>query len=118
MKQQIISAGLALILTNNVQAIAEASPDKELSLDQERSQAKRPDNQLTPSSRGELLYLNHCLECHESNVHIREKHHSKNINTIRSEVTRWAKQLQLKWSPYDIEDVVDYLNNRYYHYSE
>jgi len=118
MKQQFISASLALMLTNNVQAIAVVSPGKELSLEQEHSQNKQPDGQLAPSSRGELLYLNHCLVCHESNVHIREKHNAKNINAIRSEVTRWMNELQLKWLPRDIEDVVDYLNSRYYHYSE
>ncbi|NNF97379.1 MAG: hypothetical protein HKM94_10675 [Halobacteria archaeon] len=118
MKQQIISAGLALMLTNNVHAIAGAPPDKELSLDQDHSQLKQPDSQLAPSSRGELLYLNHCLVCHESSVHIREKHNAENISAIRGEVTRWAKELQLKWSSYDIEEVVDYLNNRYYHHSE
>jgi mono/diheme cytochrome c family protein len=118
MKQQIISAGLALMLTNNLSAISVASPDKELPLDLDHSQNKQPNGQLAPSSRGELLYLNHCLICHESNVHIREKHSAINIGAIRGEVTRWAKELQLKWSPRDIEDVVDYLNNRYYRYSE
>jgi len=118
MIQQIFSAGLALMLTTNVYAIAVASPGKELSLEQEHSQNKQPDSQLAPSSRGELLYLNHCLVCHESNVHIREKHNAKNINAIRGEVTRWMNELQLKWLPRDIEDVVDYLNSRYYHYSE
>ena len=118
MKQQFISAGLALMLTNNVQAIAETSPDKELSLEQIPSQSIQPASPLVPASRGELLYVNHCLGCHESNVHIREKQKAKTIPAIRGEVTRWAKELQLKWLPRDIEDVVDYLNSRYYHYSE
>ena len=118
MIQQIFSAGLALMLTTNVYAIAVASPEKELSLEQDHSQSKQPDSLLAPLSRGELLYLNHCLVCHESNVHIREKHNAKNIGAIRDEVTRWMNELQLKWLPRDIEDVVDYLNSRYYHYSE
>ena len=118
MKPLIISAGLTLILTNNLHAIVITTPDKTISLDQDHSQGKQSENQVPPPSRGELLYLNHCLQCHESNLHIRKKHKANNIKAIRSEVTRWAKQLPLKWSPYDIEDVVDYLNNRYYHYSE
>ena len=118
MKQQIISISLALMLTNNVNAITEVSPEKAISLDMDDSQARQPSSQLAPSSRGELLYLNHCRECHESNIHIREKHHASNINEIRAEVYRWATQLELKWSPRDIEDVVNHLNNRYYHYSE
>ncbi len=118
MYPQLINAGLILMLTNNVHAIAEALPDKELSLEQEPSTVSQPGKPLAPPSRGELLYLNHCLECHESQVHIRVTHHSKNINAIRDEVTRWVKQLELKWTLHDIEDVVDYLNNRYYHYSD
>ena len=106
------------MLTTNVYAIAVASPEKELSLEKEHSQNKQPDSQLAPSSRGELLYLHHCLVCHESNVHIRKKHNAKNINAIRGEVTRWAKEIKLKWTLRDIEDVADYLNYRYYHYSE
>ena len=117
-KQQIINAGLALMLANNVQAIAETSPDIGITLDQDHSQSKQPNSQLAPSSRGELLYLNHCLVCHESNVHIREKHNAINFSAIQGEVTRWAKELQLKWSPLDVQNVADYLNNRYYHYSE
>ena len=118
MKQQIYSIGLALILTNSAHAIAETTPDKEISLEQVPSQSDQPASQLAPSSRGELLYLNHCLECHESNVHIRNTQKAETINAIRGEVTRWAKQIELKWTLRDIEDVVDYLNNRYYHYSE
>ena len=118
MKQQIYSVGLALILTNSAHAIAEATPDKELSLEQVPSQSNQPASPLAPSSRGELLYVNQCLGCHESNVHIREKQKAKTIPAIRGEVTRWAKELQLKWTLRDIADVVDYLNSRYYHYSE
>ena len=118
MKQPILSAGLTLLLINNAQAIAEALPAKDLSLEQEKPELQRPENQLLPPSRGELLYSNHCLECHESSVHIRAKHHARNIDGIRNEVARWTKQLQLKWSVRDIEDVVDFLNNRYYHYSD
>jgi hypothetical protein len=106
------------MLTNNVYAIAEALPDKESTPEQEPSVANQPRKSLAPPSRGELLYLNHCIECHESQVHIRAKHHSKNINAIRDEVSRWVKQLGLKWTLHDIEDVVDYLNDHYYHYSD
>lgn len=118
MKQLIISIGLTLILTNYLHAIVVTTPDKTISLEQDHSQGKQSEKKVPAASRGELLYKNHCLQCHESNLHIREKHKANNVNAIRSEVTRWAKQLSLKWSTYDIEDVVDYLNNRYYHYSE
>ena len=119
MKFQLFRAGLAFMLSTSVQAITVTPPDKGISLDQQDSaQSKQPSSQLAPSSRGELLYLNHCLECHESNVHIRNTQKAETINAIRDEVTRWAKEIKLKWTLRDIEDVADYLNTRYYHYSE
>ncbi len=118
MKQRFISAALAVILTQSVEALTESTPDKAISLDQDTAQARRPERQPPPPSRGELLYLNHCLTCHASNIHVRNKQHAKNINAIHSEVTRWSKHLQLKWSAYEIQSVVDYLNTRYYQYSE
>lgn len=118
MKQQIISAALTVILAQSVQALTESTPDKALSLDQNTAQAEQSAHQQAPPSRGELLYLNHCLTCHASNIHIRKQQHAKNINAIRNEVSRWSKHMQLKWSAYEIESVVDYLNTRYYQYSE
>ena len=119
MKQQLFSFALTLLLVNTVHAIAEGPVEKNLSLEQPASeQSQQPHQQIIPASRGELLYLNHCQGCHESKVHIREKQKAKNINEIRSEVSRWAQELQLKWTLRDIEDVVEYLNHVYYHHTD
>ena len=119
MKQPLLSLGMALILTNGVQAIAVTPAEKDLSLEQpDNAQSKQPGSQIIPASRGELLYLNHCLGCHESKVHIREKQKATTINAIRGEVSRWANELQLKWTSHDIEDVVEYLNHRFYHHPD
>ena len=119
MKQRLLSLGLTLFLTNSVLAIAVAPAEKDLSLEpQDNAENKQPANQIAPASRGELLYLNHCQGCHESSLHIREKQKAKTINAIRSEVARWEKELQLKWTLRDIEDVVEFLNQRYYHHPD
>jgi cytochrome c5 len=119
MKQQLLSLGLTLVLANSVHAIAVAPAEKDLSLEpQDNAENKQPANLIVPASRGELLYLNHCQGCHESGLHIREKQKAKTINAIRSEVSRWEKELQLKWTLHDIEDVVEFLNYRYYHHQD
>ena len=119
MKTQLLSLVLILVLVDNVHAIAEGPVEKNLSLENPASdQSQQPHKQIIPASRGELLYLNHCQGCHESKVHIREKQKAKSINAIRSEVSRWAQELQLKWTLRDIEDVVEFLNHVYYHHTD
>jgi hypothetical protein len=69
-----------------------------------------------PSSRGKLLYENHCLSCHESMVHIRGAHKAKTIEDVQYWVGRWAVELNVKWSADEIDDVVQHLNQTFYHY--
>lgn len=68
------------------------------------------------SERGKLLYENHCLECHESTVHVRDDHKAKSIEDLRAQVIRWAQDKKLAWKAAEISDVVDYLDEHYYHY--
>ena len=68
------------------------------------------------SGRGELLYENHCLGCHESKVHVRDNHKVNSIDEIRAQVIRWARNQMLEWGPSEINDVVDYLDEHFYHY--
>jgi cytochrome c5 len=118
MKQQLITILLVLWLANNVAAKAESSTAPAVSLEPESLQAKQPVSRVPLQPRGEMLYTNHCLSCHESIVHIREKRSAKNLNALRDAVTRWSQELELKWSSREIEDVVLYLNLRYYHFSK
>jgi hypothetical protein len=66
------------------------------------------------SERGQLLYENHCMGCHESVVHVRERRHTKTLPELRAEINRWAKELKLGWGSEEVGDVLDYLNARYY----
>ena len=106
MKKQLITTLLILLLANNVAAKAESPAAPGVALESETPQTKQPVSKVPLPPRGEMLYTNHCLSCHESIVHIREKRSAKNL------------ELDLKWSSHEVEDVVLYLNLRYYHYSE
>jgi len=69
-------------------------------------------------SRGQLLYENHCTVCHTSIVHVRENHKAKSVADLRGWATRWAGELNLKWSEEEINDVATYLARRYYQCDE
>jgi mono/diheme cytochrome c family protein len=86
----IITAGLTLLLSTSAQG--------------------------ADSGRGGLLYENHCLSCHESTVHVRDNHKVNSIDEIRAQVIRWAKNQMLEWGPAEIDDVVDYLDEHFYHF--
>ena len=64
--------------------------------------------------RGQLLYENHCMSCHESVVHIRTKQQAKSLPELQAQVLHWAEYLQLRWGKEEVEDVVNHLNNQYY----
>lgn len=79
---------------------------------------KAPKNIPTPVSnnRGQLLYENHCTVCHDSSAHIRERSKARSLADIRQWVYRWSQQLNLEWTWAEINDVADFLNQRFYQY--
>lgn len=71
---------------------------------------------MPDSSRGQLLYENHCITCHDSRAHIRDKRKSRSVADIEKWVFRWAQHLNLEWDRVEINDVIDYLNQRFYQF--
>jgi hypothetical protein len=73
--------------------------------------------QQTPesvSSRGELLYSTHCIECHTTQMHWRAQRKAVDWDTLRFQVRRWQGVVNLGWSDTDINDVARYLNDTIY----
>ena len=68
------------------------------------------------SERGRLLYENHCLACHETLAYMREAHKVRSLSDLRVQVIRWAQNQKLEWGKDEVNDVVNYLDNQYYHY--
>lgn len=114
--------GLLLVITSMVFAIPGDESDKielDKALDTPKDSTNTPSKKtLQINRRGQLLYENHCLNCHDSTIHIREKNNAKDMNGIRHFVNLWSNELKLKWTSHDIDDVVHYLNLRYYNYSK
>ena len=68
------------------------------------------------ASRGELLYSTHCIACHTSQVHWRDKKLATDWKSLKAQVRRWQNTAGQKWGEPDISEVALYLNSRYYHY--
>jgi mono/diheme cytochrome c family protein len=71
---------------------------------------------IRDATRGELLYTTHCIACHSTQVHWREKKLVTNWASLQSQVQRWQGISGLEWSHEDIEDVARYLDVIYYRY--
>lgn len=67
-------------------------------------------------SRGEMLYRNHCIECHNQQIHWREGRIAKDVEGLKYQVIRWQDAIGVKWSKEEINDVTGYLNRTYYFY--
>ena len=66
------------------------------------------------AERGQLLYENHCTVCHTSVVHVRERRKAASREDIQSWIRRWQTELGLQWGATEVDDVAEYLNDRYY----
>ena len=71
---------------------------------------------LQSASRGEMLYSTHCIACHNTQVHWRDKRLAKDWATLQAEVQHWQKFTNLGWSSEDVTIVAQYLNTLYYRY--
>ena len=74
--------------------------------------------QTPQKTRGELLYETHCIACHTTQVHWREKKTATDLPSLRAEVRRWQTATQLNWSEDDITEVTRHLNQSFYRFTQ
>ena len=67
--------------------------------------------------RGQALYENHCVSCHEATVHTRDSRRATSIAELRKWVATWSFHASLGWTGEEIDDVTDFMNRRYYHFT-
>ena len=65
-------------------------------------------------SRGELLYSIHCISCHTTQMHWRDKKAAVDWTSLRFQVGRWQANAGLGWNEADIKEVTRYLNDSIY----
>jgi mono/diheme cytochrome c family protein len=68
--------------------------------------------------RGQALYEGHCIDCHRSWAHTRTQRTVESIEELRSKVVSWGVHSGLDWTDEDIDDVVVYLNRRFYKFTQ
>ena len=68
------------------------------------------------NSRGELLYTTHCVGCHTTQVHWRDRKLASDWTSLTAQVERWQKNANLGWGGDDIDAVARYLNAAYYRF--
>jgi len=90
---------------------AQPAPDSETP---SMNEARPKPVTLPAPSRGQLLYENHCMACHESVVHIRTQQQARSLPALRVKVLHWAAYMQLRWGKEEVEDVVSHLDRQYY----
>lgn len=70
----------------------------------------------TPGSRGQMLYGNHCIACHNTQMHWRDGKLATDWASLKAQVRRWQATAQLNWNEDDIDDVARYLNESFYRF--
>jgi mono/diheme cytochrome c family protein len=79
------------------------------------AQAQAPPPGGTP--RGELLYATHCVACHTTQMHWRERKLATDWTSLKAQVRRWQANAGLGWSEGDVVEVARYLNALYYRFA-
>ena len=69
-------------------------------------------------SRGQLLYTTHCVACHNSQVHWRDRRLATDWDTLKAQVQHWQARVLLNWSDDDIVEVTRYLNDAIYRFPQ
>jgi cytochrome c1 len=69
------------------------------------------------TGRGELLYSTHCIACHSTQVHWRDKKLVTDWSRLLSEVRHWEGFSRLEWTEDDVAAVARHLNAMYYHFT-
>ena len=69
-------------------------------------------------SRGELLYTTHCISCHTTEMHWRDKRSASNWAGLKVQVRRWQGAASLAWSDDDVLEVSRYLNDSIYRFEQ
>jgi mono/diheme cytochrome c family protein len=64
--------------------------------------------------RGRLLYETHCIACHTTQAHWRDKHVVRSWADLLYQVTRMQNNAGQEWSMTEITDVAAYLNDLFY----
>jgi mono/diheme cytochrome c family protein len=77
------------------------------------------------AAAGKALHQQHCIACHKrltngkpTSLYTREDRLVTSLDGLRTQVRRCEQNLELRWFNEDIDNVVEYLNQTYYHFEQ
>lgn len=73
---------------------------------------------VSAQSRGEMLYTTHCISCHTTQMHWRDKRSATDWPSLKAQVRRWQGAISLGWSEADTLEVARHLNETIYHFEQ
>lgn len=65
--------------------------------------------------RGKLVYETYCGTCHYERLHERKTTDIKTMAALEVAVAKWARQVNRSFTPAELDDVAEYLNQSHYH---
>lgn len=65
---------------------------------------------------GDDLHFSNCTGCHDESVYTRENRNVRDPERLGLQVRFCRDSLNLMWFDEDTDDVVEYLNQNYYHF--
>ena len=65
---------------------------------------------------GDDLHFEHCTGCHQEEVYTRENRNVRTLERLGLQVRFCKDTIGLSWFDEDVDDVVEFLNQNYYHF--
>ena len=65
---------------------------------------------------GADLHFTNCTGCHDESVYTRADRRVQSLDKLGGQVRFCKDSLELSWFDEDVDDVVEYLNETYYHF--
>jgi len=72
---------------------------------------------------GKSLHQEKCITCHgvggdHTALYVRDNRRVKDFDGLKGQVSMCLQSLNIDWFPEEEEDVVNYLNEQYYHFKK
>jgi mono/diheme cytochrome c family protein len=67
-------------------------------------------------AEGKRLHDANCTACHDSAVYTRKDHHVQSLDGLKQQVENCTHMAQKEFSPAERQDIVKYLNERFYRF--
>ena len=72
----------------------------------------------TDAAHGKELHDTRCTACHDSGVYTRKDRFIGSREALTGQIRRCEANVSAGWSDQDVDDVVQHLDERYYHFDK